>query len=375
MMLLRLLGLALPLAPAGQASPPVPVIVTPAAENRILELTPGEVRCGGAIVTPLRREMPLPGASFGYAPDRKGLPIAIAFRIDGAGRPLGIRQLTDAGNGQFGPVDSGDVIPAFATWSFPAGNAREDCRIAFTPRPWAIDAAPRALLARYFVAPHSRMPNEREIFRRFHAPDTTCVVDQPAALLRAFPTFDAIPAPPGSWSYSMVGFDIDAAGRPVNVRTLVTDGNAALDRASIRAVRQSRFEPGRRTGCTYPYWRARNDAIPAPPQPPAAEFRGPDARCEEAEKAEWEHMPPLVFPEPFRRRGIEGWAVIGYDLAPWGETGGLKVLAAEPAAIFGTNALSIVSRARKPAAAQGATGCVIAVRFALPPRESDDRAE
>ena len=34
-------------------------------------------------------------------------------------------------------------------------------------------------------------------------------------------------------------------------------------------------------------------------------------------------------------RAIEGWAVIAFDVAPWGGTGNVRVVASEPAADFG----------------------------------------
>jgi len=44
-------------------------------------------------------------------------------------------------------------------------------------------------------------------------------------------------------------------------------------------------------------------------------------------------LPPLMpFPSRFRRRAIEGWSEIGFDVAPWRATGNVRVLASTPAA-------------------------------------------
>jgi TonB family protein len=81
-------------------------------------------------------------------------------------------------------------------------------------------------------------------------------------------------------------------------------------------------------------------------------------------------MAPLVFPENFRRRSIEGWAVIRYDVAPWGQTGNVRVAEAQPAAGFGDAARSIVQLSTRRPSAYGYTGCLELVRFVLPPRDA-----
>jgi TonB family protein len=72
-----------------------------------------------------------------------------------------------------------------------------------------------------------------------------------------------------------------------------------------------------------------------------------------------------VYPENFRRRYIEGWAVIAFDLAPWGAVGNTKVVAAEPAAEFGEAAQRIVLGSTTAASKQGYSNCVVKVRYAM----------
>ncbi|HEX8216285.1 MAG TPA: TonB family protein, partial [Allosphingosinicella sp.] len=128
--------------------------------------------------------------------------------------------------------------------------------------------------------------------------------------------------------------------------------------------------PGVRKGCTYAFHRRQTEPLRAPPPPEEAAFRPADATCP-SERPAWAHMPPLVFPEEFRRRAIEGWAVLRYDVAPWGATGNVSVLASEPAAAFGEQAVRIVSGARRAAGTQGYTGCVTRVIFILPPGDGE----
>jgi TonB family protein len=184
--------------------------------------------------------------------------------------------------------------------------------------------------------------------------------------MRAFPAFEKIPQAHGTLSHSVVGFDIDAGGKPRSVRLVDTSGNAELDRQSLDAVARSSFAPGARTGCTYPYYRRQAEPLKAPDAPPSASFRPEGSTCPE-ELGKWASIPRLEFPPEFLRRGIEGWAAIRYDLAPWGASGNVAVLAAEPAEAFGTQARGIVSQGRR-APSSGYSGCVTLVRFVLPPR-------
>ena len=88
---------------------------------------------------------------------------------------------------------------------------------------------------------------------------------------------------------------------------------------------------------------------------------------------EWTSQPALVSPEVFRRRGIEGWAVIAFDLAPWGAVGNAKVVAAEPAAEFGEAAQRIVFGSATAPSKQGYTNCIVRVRYAM--RKQDREAQ
>lgn len=345
--------------------PPAPK----APESRLFEYVPGPVECAGVTVTPRSAERPFPVTGFAE-PGASAAPVTFTFRIDPDGRPLGIAR--GPAKTEIGPlayVPNADVAPAFATWRFAPGSPRAKCRVTFKAEGRVASEAPLSLLQRYITAPHNRAPQERLLFKQMHPADSNCIgANSPEIRLRAFPAFEKIPQAPGTWSYAMAGFDIDAGGKPINVRILSSDGNASLDRATLDAVRLSRFGPVAKHGCTYPYFRKPKEPLGAPKAPDAASFAPADAKCPKDQTA-WTSMPALRFPMGFQQRSIEGWAIIGYDVAPWGATGNVRVLAAEPAEMFGEEARSIVTAARQAPSQVGRSGCVDIVRFVMPSKD------
>ncbi|MBB5709028.1 TonB family protein [Sphingomonas xinjiangensis] len=347
----------IPVAP--HAGPPV------SSTGFVVDFEVGQVSCDGGVAVPVRVERPFPVWAEGM-PGSRTQPIEMAFRIDAEGRPLSIvRQQRPSAAVRVLYISSEDVLPAFAAWRFAAGQARTGCRMRFDPVAAPIATASPTLLRRYYVSPHQRRPQERQLFARLHPADTNCIeAGVPQVRLRAYPAFEDIPQPSGTWSYSMTGFDIDASGKPVRVQLTESNGNAVLDREALAAIRRSRFAPEARHGCTYPYYRYSTTAMTGPAMPPKASFKAADARCPD-ETIDWAFLPPLRFPQGFERRRIEGWAIVGYDVAPWGVTGNVRVLAAEPAAAFGEQAQRVIQQARQPASSTGASGCVDVVRFVI----------
>lgn len=347
---------------------PAPVIRAPAAtppppRNAVLvDFVPAEVRCDGGVVTPRLSVRPVPVAAYAR-PDRP-MRVTFDFRIDETGRPLSIGLPKHDGHLY---LDISDLAPALAAWRFAPGAVRSGCSIGFVLETTPVDAAPAALMHRALALPHSTQPAEAALRARARREDGDCARSgYPALRRRTYPDFDRIPEAPGSSSYAMVGFDIAASGKPRNVRIRSSDGNAALDRAAIRAVRDSRFVPGARKGCSYPYHRRQNQPMPAPVLPPKASFRPANASCPIA-APRIEQLSRDDFPAPFVRRSIEGIAIIAYDVAPWGAIGNIRVLAAEPAAAFGEQAKWVVARGAVPAseAGTGLVGCVTRIAFQL----------
>jgi TonB family protein len=339
-----------------QVTPPPPPIFTEhkqGARRQLLAWIPGEARCTGQGVAAVTIHRPMTTLGFSQQTKRK----SYHFRIDVQGRPLSIVQ-DEAPNW----LSADDVEASLAASRFMAGSARSDCTIDYVMHATPIDAASAGELMAYSVSPMSGRLSSAAWKRMAPAGSTCLDMPRPAPLNRAFPHFDALPATPGSRDWSMVGYDLDAKGRPVKPSIVGSTGSRALDAASIKAVRESRFTSGARSGCLYPYWRSLAP-LAAPESPDPASMRPEGSSC--IGDRPWAVQPKLVYPAAYRRRAIEGWAVVAYDVAPWGETGNIHVLVSEPAAAFGQQAVQIVRSARKVASSAGATGCVDIVRFAI----------
>lgn len=347
------------------ATPPPPPVAVPGT-RALVSWTPGEVRCGGTIVEGGVVRRPL--GSLGFQPPRSNDQVTYRFAIDASGRPVSLARQEGGG-----PLFASDIGPALAASRFPAGAVREDCRVTYSARAWAIETAPVEDLVSYTITPTSgRLPAEG--WARIQAEGLCARAPRPRVLLRAFPDFRRIAGTSGVKDWSLVGFDIDESGAPMKMRTVHTTGNAALDAAATEAVGDSRFTKGARSGCLYPYWKAA-DRLPAPPVPDEAALRPEASSC--AAKPKWDSWPVLNFPEAWRRRSIEGWAIVSYDVAPWGAIGNVKVLASQPSDDFGRHAIGIMQSGRAVASAQGTTGCVETVRFVIGigERQPDDDGE
>ncbi len=352
-----LLATAAALPPDVPPPPPMTITVPKPAprpgKQVLVTWLPGEVRCGGAVVAGGTVRRPLGNLSFG---EPRVEPTTYRFVIDAAGRPLSLAR----GDTQPSPF-SQDIGPALAASRFAEGAPRADCSVTYAPRVWEMNFVPIEDLVSYTISPTST-PLPREGWDLIRAAGTCARAPRPQVLLRAFPDFRQIAGTPGVKDWSLVGFDTDKDGVPVQLKTVHTTRNAALDAAAAKAVGESRFTEGARTGCLYPYWKAAGK-LPAPPVPDEDALRPADSTC--AAKPKWNSRPIHFFPEYWRRRSIEGWAIVSYDVAPWGAVGNVKVLASQPSEDFGRQAISIVQSGRAVASQQGVTGCVETVRFVM----------
>jgi len=348
------------LATAAILTPALPArALTPIAPGGqwLIRWIPGEVRCEGAVVSAqmIRR----PWNSLSWAPRTPQDSVTLRFAIDASGRPISI---TRQGTG-YAPL-SEDVAPAFTASRFAAGAPHSECSVTYTPGGSPLAEADPVELMAYTMHPMSGVL-PRAGWDRIRTGTGDCLTTPyPAPLVRHFPDFQAIPATPGAPDWSMVRYDLDKGGRPVGAAILAGTGNAALDKASLVAVNASRFTKGARTGCLYPFRRA-PATLPAPDMPAMIRDTKMPGNCPEDHG--WATPPRLFFAEAYRRRSIEGWAVVAYDVAPWGEIGNLKVIAAQPSSDFGEQAISVLRTARFPAGGQGYTGCVDRVRFRIGP--------
>lgn len=349
--------------PAPPSVPPPAVAPTQANERGLAVWTPGEVRCEGGVAVagePIRR----PWSSIGWTGATNRQPVTLGFDIDATGRPVSIHR-----DDRRMPPNP-DIAPALAASRFPA-VARKGCSVSFASSVEPFATAPVADLVSYTVTPTTgRLPQQgwARIFR-----EGTCAeAPRPAPLLRAYPDFAKVPGTPGVKDWTLISYDTDADGRPVNVRAKTGTGSKPLDDAAVEAMRQSRFTGGARTGCSYPYWH-QPEVMPAPPMPDKSAF-APAATCPAGR--EWASAPVLRFPQAYNRRRIEGWAIVSYDIAPWGEVGNARVLAAQPSEDFGQQAQQVIRSAKALASEKGRSGCVDRIRFVIrPDGAADDDAD
>lgn len=349
---------------AATVPPPPPPVSTEvragSPAQAILTWRPGEVRCDGAMVTPAFLEPPLPTLGWGGSPDTTSL--TFAFDIAADGRTVGIRQSGPGARTR----GAEDIAPSLAAARFAPGGRRAGCTITYVARQASLAEAPLEDLFAYSNNPLSG-PLPRAGWQRIHGEGNCHAEPTPGLRTRAYPNFRTLPATPGARAWSTVGYDIAESGRTANVRTLAGTGNSAFDAASRQAVEDTRYFAGGRDGCRYSYWL--NPApLPAPPAPAAESFRPTGATC--PERRDWVVQPTLRYPEPYRRRAIEGWAIVTYDVAPWGELGNIQVAASQPTEEFGTQAIAVMRGARL-AATQGFVGCVSMVKFELGDQEPD----
>lgn len=292
--------------------------------------------------------------------------VDIEFRIDENGRALGV---TKTGADKFASWTS-DIAPAVAASRFTPGKSRFGCTVKYVPHISEIADAPLNTVFEYSIFPN--MGNQRPIFDRLKPDGATCFNSAPAVLTRAYPDFTKIPATPGQTDWSMTQFDIDASGKPVNLRTVGGTGSNALDKTSRDAIARSEFAKEPKTGCLYPYRRVAG-TLAAPEFPEEDAFRSENANC--PKDIIWATHHPATYPVRFRKRYIEGWAIIVFDVAPWGSTGNVRIAAAEPAADFGVAAKQVVELRKVKDPGQGFTGCVERVVFKMgkpqPPSEGE----
>lgn len=344
-------------------APPVidiPSPVAPPREQSVAVLKPTDARCadGPLDISAVQRPAVQLLWSWNQAAET---PIVLTFRIDESGRVLGLKREPNG----YGVLP--DLSPSVAASRFPSGKPRQGCSISYSREQASIADAQTDDLIAYSLAATPRPP--KELFDRLHLEGSDCYPQRPAVLLQAYPEFDTIPATSGRTDWSMVKFDIDDAGKPVAIGIHATSGNKALDKASVDAIAKSRYAKGAKKGCLYPYWRAAGK-VAAPESPELAAYRGAEGKC--PAQVEWKSKPALVYPDAFRRRGVEGWAIIAFDVAPWGATGNVKLVAAEPAVEFGEAARNIVAGATVASSEQGYSGCFEKVRYVMNTKRPDD---
>lgn len=347
------LALTVALAAWAQPAPPPPFVnvVQPSepTERSLLVWQPGQIRCAEGGVASAGLLAPLPSPLIHAASDESS--VTLTFNIDSDGRPYAIAGET----GQAMRYTAGDLMPSLRASRLAVSGARRGCTVTYAPDVRSLADSPLETLARFGVARQARI--DGAIWDRF-ASGNCRESRRPALLLQAFPDWRKLEARPGDWGWTYVRYDIDAEGVPANVATVLGSGDPKIDRAGIEAIAATRFAGGPRTGCVHAWWRAPG-TIPAPPAGPV---KGNPA-CDGPDR--WERQPRLVYPPAYLNRAVEGWAVLRFDVAPWGEIGAIEVLEAQPTAEFGPAAQAVLRSARFKPNETGLKGCVDRVHFRM----------
>lgn len=349
--------------------------VTPVASGELVQSWEiGTITCDGEAVA--AGDWIAPHASFA-AKALLDFPVTIGFAIDATGRAVDIRVLEGGYvEGKFeasfdaekrtmrvntrGMLESlavRDLMPSLRASHFAEDAPRSDCRVVYTPRYTDAAEIGRDMLAAMGAGVPRLALNAA---RRDRLGGGDCNAQgAPAPLVAAFPDWRLIAPRPGARKWGWVRFDIDEQGLPTDVALIASTGHADLDAEALRAVRESRFAGGPRSGCTTPWW-SNPATIPAPPAPGGDAFA--DYRSCEALRP-WATRPKLTYPPAYNDRAIEGWAMLGFDIAPDGAITDVRVLAAQPSEEFGAAGVAVLTSGRFEPGEGAVTRCLERVRF------------
>jgi hypothetical protein len=245
------------LLPPPVISVPAPTTSVPGRASNVIMFEPGEVVCDGTKIVDAHIVQPfsVTAVVFGGAPET-ALPSTyrFAFAIDTSGRPHTIRK--EGGTAYYGYyLNTSDLAPSLAVSRFPAGAARRNCSIAYTMTSNPVASAPLPTLYELASRPEQGAVLE-EISDRVRPAGADCSRGPGPYRRLNQPAFEKIKQPAGTWSWTFLGYDVDKAGKPTNIRVLGSAGNELLDRSGIKALAENRYAPGLGYhGCTYHFYR------------------------------------------------------------------------------------------------------------------------
>ena len=355
---LALIGAGLSGPVLAQTPPASPVIIPmQSAGATWLATRETTFQCDGQPIEALYAE-PLPPQAVSGVPDVGLQPSAqtLSFSITAEGRPRSIRPVP-ADPSRF--VQNEEVQAALAAHRFAPGQARADCAmtIRLTPRPLA--EISREQLAFAYAVDRAR---PAAVVRALAREGDDCR-DRPRPAVAVYPSPDAGRISPGGLAWSVTRWNVGRDGRTSDVETLASSGNAEVDAEARRAVVATTFQPDApRRGCINA-WTRQGETLPDAPEP---EPTGDPLKNCPAELRERITRGRLTYPAAFQQRGIEGWAIVRYDIASWGETGAIEVLEAQPAAAFGEAARNIIRASRATPGHVAGIRCTDRIIFRLP---------
>jgi TonB family protein len=362
--------------PLQRSMNPTMMRITPESKgDLVLSWDIGMITCDGEAVAAVDWIAPHPQFA---AKKLLDFPVTIGFAIDATGRATDIRVLEggyvegkleasfDADNktmrvntrGVLESLAVRDLMPSLRASRFADGTPQANCRVVYTPQYAETEEIAPSALARIGAVPGIVLNGAR----RDQLGGGDCnTVGWPAPLLRGYPDFRLVSARDGARKWSWVRFDIDEAGVPTNVSVIASSGHDDLDAEGMRAIRDTRVAEGPRTACVTAWWR-NPGIIPAPPAPDNSDF--PEHRSCEALR-DWDTKPKLTYPQAYNERQIEGWAMLGFDIAADGSIGNVRVLSAQPSEEFGSAGITVLQSGRFAAGDEPLTQCIERVRFVI----------
>ena len=355
------------------ATPPLVVLTEPADQTSLL-VPSGAFTCGGTEVQPLGRvDLPPLGADARSSVSRPST--ALHFTINADGRPASIAPSADARPRPTGGGPEVELQAVLAGMQF-APAPQQDCRLDVTYELKAVADASQEDLLRYFAVTRTTGPLRNAVARQLGGADFNCGRLRGGRRPRtvSYPDFRAGDRPePGEREWTVVRWNIESDGRASGVETIGSSGDVALDAEARRAVSDTVVHEGSLVrGCVYNFHRTGQPlSAPVPPAPDKDVL----SDCPEAvrERLQISRLP--TYPAAFRQRGIEGWALVRFDLAPWGATGNVAIIDAQPAAAFGESAAAAVRTARATPGFEAGVRCVLPIRFEMQDQPAVDASE
>lgn len=350
----------------GVASAQTPPVVSvppesrPTAPSAVAEQY-GEATCDGETLTALHAEsmdsVLLPTASEGADRSVYAQDMELFFTIDADGRPRDIRG-PSIRRGSIGIGYWDDEAKAALAVSRFAGGARGDCRLTVHRSLTLLTDAQPARLARGFGTARASDPVRQTVRARL-APDCLTL---PALDVAAYPDLSRGSVRPGGRAWTVVRFKISSDGTTQAVSTLDSTGDADFDAEGRRSVSATRFRPGSsRSGCIVSFGRSGAPQTDAPDPEPTGDIL---QSCPAEVRARYTPG-HLQFPRAFLRRGVEGWAIVRFDIATWGAIGNVEVLQSQPADTFGHQAQRIIQQGRASPGFTPGVRCVDRVIFQM----------
>lgn len=366
--------LAALLLTSSQVSSSNPVVTTSnRIQPHIIEVIPRGTFCSDIAVKPIYSPNPSPAVVLPYRVKKlrdivqqsDGV-LTVEFDIDERGIPINIRSSLEPGSRNNSLFILKDFVPAIAAWKFRSSNGATNCSTTFDIEMKTVSETDKAVLYqlhRRDIPKHSF--TRKQIYQNLISTGSNCHKGRrPAMLSRHLPDFGAIDTEPGARDHVFFNHDIDATGKVINIKIVGSSGNKEFENAAKEALAKNSYSTAtipERVGCNRSYRLGSKRVI----EHPKPDWEKSSAESCSGLPEDWEKSPKISYPTNFRRRKIEGWAELQYDVAPWGQVSNVSILRAQPSLDIGLTAQTSFRYARKPKSDRGFSGCTEIVRFEI----------